>query len=208
MEKSSNCFPSFKCLRKKKSSSKVRSSIRMPSIKEFLNRPITTGTQTLESKRNFSETSTMVKSVSTHKSSLVIKRPKGISADSMDQSIKSINLSTVLKPGLMTSNRSTFFLSKGSFDEMFASDKKIKAEQGACTSRPLIGGKFPFVIENERLKVVPVTPCRRKRGSSYGSKPKFQVKVNPFDYVREIVKNRRVSSGQWDKDLEEINFTK
>lgn len=206
MEKS-NCFPSFKCLRKKKSSTKIRSSIRMPTIKEFLNKPITIGTQTLESKRNISETSTMAKSVSNHKSSLVIKRKKGLSSENLDQSIKSINVSTVQKPGLMTSNRSTFFLSKGSFEEIFANEKN-KAEKGALTSRPAVCGKYPFVIENEKMKVVPITPCRRKRGNSYGSKPNFRIKITPFEYVREIVKNRRVASGQWDKDLEEINFMK
>lgn len=203
MEKSSNCFPSLKCLRKKSSSTKIKSSIRMPTMKEFLSKPVTIGTQTFGLKRNILEASTMMKSNSSHKSSIIIKRQKGLSAGNINESI---NLSAVHKPGFLTSNRSTFFLSKGSFDEIFSANEK-KAEFSALTSRPITRGNNPFVMENEKMKIVPITP-KRKRGNSYGSRPNFRIKLNPFEYAREIIKNRRVSSGQWDKDLEEINFIK
>lgn len=201
MEKGSSCFPNFACFRRKATSAKLKSSIRMPTIREFLSKNITTGTQIFEPKRNLSNDSKLLKSSSTHKSSLVIKRTKEINPTQLNDSLKTINLSMVSKGQFGNSLRGTFFLSKASFEDMFEG----KTSPATRTSRnEEFKSNCPFVISNSGLKIVPITP--KKRRSSYGSRINLALKNNLSGSAKQPPRTRRIFSYDWKKDLEDIKF--
>lgn len=201
MEKGSSCFPNFSCFRRKAVSEKLKSSIRMPTIREFLNKSIKTATQASESKRNLSNDSKLSKSSSTHKSSLVIKRMKEINPSQLNDSVKTINLSMVPKEPLGSSSRGTFFLSKASFEDMF---ERKTSPQSMTSRNEEMKPNYPFVISNSRLKIVPVTP--KKRGSSYGSRINLALKLNMSGSRMHPPRTKRIFSYDWKKELDEIKF--
>jgi hypothetical protein len=170
----------------------------MPTIKEFLSNNITVGSQTTESKRNNSSDQKFLKDSSAFKSSLIIKRSQPSEAVQLNDSIKTINLSMVSKG---QTGRGTFFLSKASFEDIF----ERKASPPVLTSRVEDSRpSCPFVLSNSRIKIIPVTPKRRR--SSYGSRISLAAKSLTKGSLAEPPRTKRVFSYDWKKDLDDINF--
>lgn len=136
MSKSASCFPSLSCMRKTKNNSsiKMRSTARMPTMREFINSHNNAGTQTSMCEgepHRMGESTTLGSKAGTplsYKSTIAIRQNTSfIPLSSMDSSKienchkpQSPNLSVLSRRSFGTSKNNTVFMSKGSFDAIFS----------------------------------------------------------------------------------------
>ena len=211
MSKSSSCFPSIKCLNKSKSYSqvKIRSTLRMPTMREFIYSHNSAGTQTSihdsEGPKVCENTSVASKIVTplSHRSTIAIrhdesfiplfnfqKKPNEIPKQS------SPNVSALAKHSLETSrSNNTLFMSRGSFDAIFFNmqlkeekkeEKKeeikeeIKEEKKIEKIEKIIEKlENPFVMHNNRMPRI-IPITPAKRKRSANSRPLIRMNFRPI----------------------------
>lgn len=187
MSQNSRCFPSLKCMSRSKSTAdKIKAPVRMPTIKEFIKNNNNTGTQTSFCEANFTKTEEILSISSkkpttptSHRSTIMMKNFGSFVPLSTCESIKSVNKITsndslVSQIKQSSARDNTVFMSKGSFDEIFAALKMKKTQENLLDSKKEESkvSRFcdPFVLtEQQRPKIIPITPLNRKH--SYNCRP-------------------------------------
>lgn len=207
MAKSNSCFPTFRCLKKKSVSTrpKLRTNIRMPTLREFLNNYNNASTQT--DLKSYDPPNTMLyhtKSLTnsipkTHRSTIAIRRDKSfIPITSFEKSkVQSQTFNKVNSPDDQTINcnslnatkNNTLFMSRGSFDEFFA---KVESEYRLPTNKDVNPFEVteekmftpekksnPFVVsDSHKPKIIAITPVKNKK--SYKLKrPNIKINLRP-----------------------------
>ena len=198
MSKSTSCFPSLKCLGKRKNSSflKIKTQINMPTMREFLYRNNNAGTQTTvcySEKVNSNESLQLrprLQNPGSYRSTIAILHNRNFVPLSNSESDKKLSISKFQSPDISIlpshpqrlPNNSTVLMSRGSFDAFFANSQaeKKESEKKYFESKTVERKRNPFVLENRRMpKIIPITPSNRKRSASrqkisFESKKSFQ----------------------------------
>lgn len=242
MAKSSSCFPTFKCLKKKLDSndSKLRANIRMPTLREFLHTSNNAGTQTESQFSSFPKkmlyhTKSLQSSTPlTHRSTIAVRRDKSFvpltSFDNSKEESKALNrinsptMSMLSRNSLNNTRNNTLFMSKNSFDAIFA---KVDSESKIITRKMLNPfeiteerkeilpkGSNPFVVtDRHKPKIVAITPAKWKRTPN-SSRPNIKINLRPTlaivkdsDYLCSTSTSRACNQNFY-SDTEDINLLK
>ena len=171
MSKSASCFPSLSCLRKKKSGSesKLRSALRMPTMREFIFSHTNAGTQTsiceAEAHKRCDSTSFGSKASTprSYRSTIAIRQRdcflplSSFEPNRTEHMTKpkpkpeSPNISTVSRRSLGASNNNTVFMSRGSFDAIFS--KFSVGENKEMKETVVIEEKKEYPVGEEEKKI-------------------------------------------------------
>ena len=154
MSKSTSCFPSLKCLGKRKNSSflKIKTQINMPTMREFLYRNNNAGTQTTvcySEKVNSNESLQLrprLQNPGSYRSTIAILHNRNFVPLSNSESDKKLSISKFQSPDISIlpshpqrlPNNSTVLMSRGSFDAFFANSQAEKKESEKIPPRPIL----------------------------------------------------------------------
>ncbi|OMJ88912.1 hypothetical protein SteCoe_9015 [Stentor coeruleus] len=207
MAKSSSCFPTFKCLKKKLDSnnSKLKASIRMPTLREFLHTNNNAGTQTESQFSSFPKkilyhTKSLQNSTPlTHRSTIAVRRDKSFvpltTFDNSKEESKAVNrinsptISILSRNSLNSTRNNTLFMSKNSFDTIFS---KVESESKIIMRKMLnpfeiteerkevlVKKNNPFVVtDRKKPKIVAITPAKWKRAPN-SNRPNIKINLRP-----------------------------
>lgn len=178
MSKSASCFPSLGCLRKNKSSSvsKLRTTARMPTLREFIFSHTNAGTQTsiydpeLHKPCDSTQFGSKAGTPLSYRSTIAVRQKDSFLPLSSFEPSKlehnpkpdSPNISTVSRRSSGTSRNNTVFLSRGSFDAIFSKFSVLE-------------NKYTKDIEIVEEKKIPMT-CEEEKKISFVEKDSGNVR--------------------------------
>ncbi|OMJ90825.1 hypothetical protein SteCoe_6692 [Stentor coeruleus] len=206
MVKSTSCFSVFNCLKKKRSTSepKLRASVRLPTLREFLHTSNNAGTQVSvypygPPKTLLTHTKSLQNSnPQVHRSTLAIRNDKSfIPLTSFDYSKEENKSQRINSPeqslqelnSLNNTKNNTLFMSKSSFDAIFTKVGTLSKKGSRRIGLPLEEVEErkndlskvcnPFIVtDNKKPKIVAITPMKWKRNSNV-YRPNIKLNLKP-----------------------------